>query len=668
MEATAFESELKEPLTTAPEVPYTPTEKIESLREKAQKNGVILPPIATEPHYRYKALRILEGEADILAGKPKTLVKQVLKRNWKYIAIGSAVATVANLATIFAAEEISNLVDAGVEDGFGSYLLWPSLWVLTLILVAAITSALGQMFGIATWFSGTASVARSLSHRVSQRGISIHAKKETGDIVASATADVDYIGSTQWEIMELISASIATSVVIYLIFQEDLTLGWIVTLGMPLIALITTLVIKPLQKKQALQREAQGELTTLSTDAVTGLRVLRGLGGEEQFMTQYEAKNLEVAEKGFQVAKPQSLLTTFETSLPAIFVAFVVGYSALLVYDEKITVGTLLAIYAWSSYLDAPITALTWVIQAGTRAWVGTKKIASIFAVPGVVSDKHADGSTVNYATADLTDVNSGITVKAGRFTALVSTEPDHATEIATRLARMDDSWPVEYTANDNAPVDVRKLSLDDLRRHVILSSTDYHLFAGTLRDNVMGAQWRPWPMPTLPEMIYAEVIENASREEIFTAPTWISDADERVIKALSNADATDILEALPGKLDGLISEKGRSLSGGQKQRICLARALFANPDVLVLVEPTSSVDSHTENRIGRNLAKCRQAQTTLIVTSSPLLLEHCDEIIVIDKDGKELTRGTHAELTHTDSEHAETYQAIVSRTTGGEA
>ncbi len=646
-----------------PSVPYTAQQMEENLRKRAHEQNVVLPPIAREPNYRYKPLRILEGEADVLPSKPGPLAAFVLKRNWLYIIIGSLIAIIANVASIFSAEAVGNLVDSGVEGGFGTYLIWPSLYVLALILIAAITSSLGQMFGIATWFSGTATVARSLSHRVAKRGISIHSKKETGDVVASATADVDYVGSTQWEMMEIISASVATVVVAYLMLEVDVTLGLMVIIGMPIIGLITSLVIKPLQEKQGLQRQAQGELTTLSTDAVTGLRVLRGMGGEDQFMRQFEEKNQEVAEKGFQVAVPQSLLTTFETSLPSIFVAFVVGYAALLVFDGDITVGQLLAFYAYTEYLDAPITALTWVIQAGTRAWVGVKKIASIFAVPGVVNAKLADGSTVNYATADLTDVNSGITVKSGLLTALVSAEPEDAASLATRLGRMDDTHEIRYGATD-----ARKLDLNHLRKHVILSSTDYHLFAGTLRDNVMGSQWRHWPIPNLKEMIYAEVIENASREEIFTAPTWESEADPQVLAAIHNADATDIMEALPGQLDGLISEKGRSLSGGQKQRICLARALFANPDVLILVEPTSSVDSHTENRIAKNLAKARNGQTTLVVTTSPLILEHCDEVIVMGVDGKEIARGTHAELSQAESNSAHAYQHIVSRTTGGEA
>lgn len=645
-----------------PNVPYTAQQMEENLRRKAREQNVVLPPIAAEPTYRYKPLQILKGEADILPSRPGALARFVLKRNWLYIAVGSLVAIIANVASILSAEAVGNLVDSGVEGGFGSYLIWPSFYVFTLILIAAITSALGQMFGIATWLSGTATVARSLSHRVARRGISIHDKKETGDIVASATADVDYVGSTQWEIMEIISASAATVVVAYLMLKVDVTLGLMVIIGMPIIGLITSLVIKPLQEKQGLQRQAQGELTTLSTDAVTGLRVLRGMGGEDQFMRQYEAKNQEVAEKGYQVAIPQSLLTTFETSLPAIFVAIVVGYAALLVFDGEITVGQLLAFYAYTEYLDAPITALTWVIQAGTRAWVGVKKISSIFAVPGVINAKLADGSAVNYATADLTDITTGITVKSGRLTALVSAEPEDAAATATRLARMDDNHEIRY-----AETDARKLDLNHLRKHVILSSTDYHLFAGTLRDNVMGAQWRHWPMPNLKEMIYTEVIENASREEIFAAPKWESNADPQVINALRNADATDILESLPGQLDGLISEKGRSLSGGQKQRVCLARALFANPDILILIEPTSSVDSHTENRIAKNLSHTRKGQTTLVVTTSPLILEHCDEVIVLGTDGKEIARGTHAELSHAASKSAHIYQNIVSRTTGGE-
>ena len=129
------------------------------------------------------------------------------------------------------------------------------------------------------------------------------------------------------------------------------------------------------------------------------------------------------------------------------------------------------------------------------------------------------------------------------------------------------------------------------------------------------------------------------------------------VQRALDTASTDDILEALPDGLDTVVAERGRTFSGGQRQRLVLARALATNPEILVLVEPTSAVDAHTEARIAAGLRAHRAGRTTVVVSSSPLMLDAVDEVAFL-RDGRVVATGTHAELLATDPD----YRAVVTR------
>ena len=136
-------------------------------------------------------------------------------------------------------------------------------------------------------------------------------------------------------------------------------------------------------------------------------------------------------------------------------------------------------------------------------------------------------------------------------------------------------------------------------------------------------------------------------REELGTGP---------VDEALETACAADVLEALPDGLDTELEERGRQLSGGQRQRLVLARALAADPEVLVLDEPTSAVDAHTEARIADRLHRMRSGRTTVVLTTSPLMLDRAD-VVALLVDGSVVATGTHRELLQEPA-----YRAVVLR------
>jgi ABC-type multidrug transport system fused ATPase/permease subunit len=167
----------------------------------------------------------------------------------------------------------------------------------------------------------------------------------------------------------------------------------------------------------------------------------------------------------------------------------------------------------------------------------------------------------------------------------------------------------------------VDRLPVDVLRSRVLVSEPEPRLFTGRLRDELdPGGQ----------------------------------QADGDLLTALQVADAADVLDALPDGLDAEVEERGRSFSGGQRQRIALARAVLADPDVLVLVEPTSAVDAHTESRIADRLRVSRAGRTTLVVTASPLLLDRADHVAVL-VGGRVVAQGAHAELLHAVPAYRET-------------
>ena len=129
------------------------------------------------------------------------------------------------------------------------------------------------------------------------------------------------------------------------------------------------------------------------------------------------------------------------------------------------------------------------------------------------------------------------------------------------------------------------------------------------------------------------------------------------MLAAVNAAAATDVLEALPDGLATEVEERGRSFSGGQRQRLVLARALVADPEILVLVEPTSAVDAHTEARIADLLVQARRDRATVVCTTSPLLLDRADTVALV-VDGRVVAEGTHRDLLDTEPR----YRAVVTR------
>lgn len=533
---------------------------------------------------------------------------------------------------------LGRVVDHGIDHGLSPELWRGCLALLGVGALQALANVMDHRRAVESWIRAAFRSSQLLGHHVSRTGDAVTTELPTGEVVATVASDSLRVGDTFWIGSRLVGAIIAYFVVAVLLLRASVTLGVAVLVGLPLVAAILALVVKPLQRRQAAQREASGRLTTLGTDTVTGLRILRGIGGEEAFAARYREQSQTVRRAGVSVAQTQSVLDALQALLPGLLLAGVVWYGARLALAGEITPGQLVTFYGYAAFLTEPLHAATEAVQIFSRALVGVRKILKVLAVPVTGADTREApfdpaGRPAGLASPapTLTDGRTGVVVPAGRVTALVSADPDESAAVALRLGLLGVPDAAAHVTLDGTPL--AELGLAEVRRRVLVAESTPQLFTGVLRS------------------------------ELDATGT----ADEaRTLAALQVADALDVLEALPDGLDGEVAEKGRSFSGGQRQRLALARAVLVDPEVLLLVEPTSAVDAHSEARIAERLVASRAGRTTVVVSASPLVLDRVDEVVLVG-DGTVLGRGTHRELSADHGEVGARYRAVVSRAAGDE-
>ena len=483
-----------------------------------------------------------------------------------------------------------------------------ALWagaILALGIVQAVAGVMRHRCAVSNWLQASFRMAQIVAHHVARTGAAVRGRLSTGEVVATVSNDAMRAGGAFDITARLAGAIVSYLVVAVILLSSSVALGLLVLLGVPLLVGLLGTVIRPLQARQAHQREEVGKLTALGADTAAGLRVLRGIGGEDAFFARYRHRSQEVRHAGVRVALPQSTLDAAQVLIPGLFVVLVTWLGARFALSGKIGVGELVAFYGYAAFLVIPLRTSAEAVEKFTRALVGAGRMIEVLSVEPAAKDPERPAADPGEG-GTLADPRSGLVVGPAELVGLVSATPEESVEIADRLGRFGSRDGV--TLGD---VELAELPLDAVRRRIVVSEADPVLFSGTLRT---------------------------------VLDPWRSADDEQILTSASIANAEDVLEALPEGLDTVVEERGRAFSGGQRQRLVLARALLADADVLVLVEPTSAVDAHTEARIAKRLRAERSGRSTVVVTASPLMLDQCDRVAFV-VGGKVVADGTHREL-----------------------
>ncbi|NYI04367.1 ABC transporter ATP-binding protein [Allostreptomyces psammosilenae] len=514
---------------------------------------------------------------------------------------------------------LSRAVDDGLAAGDRAAL---SGWVAALFGAGALNAWLGIMRHrtmTRVRMDAALRTVRLVVDQTTRLGAVLPHRVTAGEVVTIGFDDVGTVGGTLTVTGPGVGAVVAYVVVAALLLSVSPLLAAVVLLGVPLLAVLVGPMLGRLQRATAGYRDRQGELAARFGDIVGGLRVLGGLGGKEVYAERYRRDSRRLLAEGYRVGAVTSWIGALGVGLPALFLAVVTWLAARMAATGSITVGELVAVYGYVAVLVVPVAFL---IQSGSdisRGLVAARRVIRFLAL----EPRSTDGADGPDAPSVLRDPASGVEVAPGRLTALVSARPAEAAAVLDRLGRFVDSAATWGAARLDG------IALPRIRERILVADNDADLFAGTLREVVTGRRDRD---------------------------------DEEIDRAVRAAVAQDVVLGLPDGLEAAVEARGRNLSGGQRQRVRLARALLAEPEVLLATEPTSALDAHTEAAVAGRLRAARAGRTTVVTSTSPLLLDQADTVCYL-VDGRVAAVGGHRELLRRRPD----YRRLVARDTDDE-
>ncbi|MEU2488613.1 ABC transporter ATP-binding protein [Streptomyces sp. NPDC012617] len=523
-----------------------------------------------------------------------------------------------------------------VIDGSGRDLVTAGFLLVVLGVLISVGDTMLHRTAVTNWITAAARVQQLLARRTAELGSALTRRVAAGEVVAVSTGDVEKIGWFVEALSRFLAAATALVLICVGLVLYLPSLGVLVAIATPVLALAVLPLLPRATRRADLQREKAGRATELASDTVAGLRVLRGIGGEELFLGRYRRASQEVREAAVRSARMWSLISAIQVFLPGVLLISLVWYGATLARDGRIDVGQLVTVYSAATLMLFPLRNVEEIAMAYSFSRPSAQRAVRVLSLRRTTRPPSADAEVPQ---GDLYDPVTGLMAPQGVFTAVVCGDPDEAGRLAERLgghAEQDEaSASVPSVLLGGVALD--ELPLGTARTAVLVQDKDPVLLSGTLR----------------------ELLDVPSSGDVTARDALAAARCDDVLDALAQAS----VDADGDPMNTRITERGRSLSGGQRQRLALARSLVTDPQVLVLDEPTSAVDSHTEARVAAGIEQLRRGRTTVAFASSPLLLDLADRVVLLH-GGTVVAAGTHRELLR----HEPAYRAVVTRETEEEA
>lgn len=532
------------------------------------------------------------------------------------------------------------LIDDVIPSNDLDMLKWLVLIVVGAITIQAITSyALTQILSVEAQHLISQLRSKVQSHII-QLPIRFFDNTKTGELVSRIMTDVEGVrnlvgtGFAQM-IGGILTAAISLGLLIYI--SPLMTLYVLVP-----VIIFGFISLKAFGKIRPIFRERgkiNAEVTGRLTETLGGIRVIKGFNAEVQEIKSFEAG----VERLFLNVKASLTATSFVTSAATFLLglasAGIMGIGGYMIMDGQMTFGDFLAFTLYLGFMIAPIVQMSNIGSQFTEAFAGLDRTEEIMNRPlenasgeRVVAIPHIKGDIrfedVSFAYEEGKEVLKGISFNApaGSVTALVGTSGSGKTTIAGLAASFLNSDSGLITVDG---VDIQKITLDSFRSQLGVVLQDDFLFEGTIRDNIL------FPRPDATE--------------------------EKLIQAVKAAHVQEFTDRFEDGLNTLIGERGVKLSGGQRQRIAIARAILADPRILILDEATSNLDTESESLIQASLKELMHGRTTFVIAHRLSTIRQADQILVIEQ-GEIVERGQHEELIAKQGRYYQlyTYQARI--------
>ncbi len=514
-------------------------------------------------------------------------------------------------------------IDNGIVAGDHHTLL---LWLLVLLTVGLLEVGAGgfrHIYAIRNRSQSDARIRDALFAHALRLDAAYHDRVGPGELLSRASSDSQHIARMMDAIGHTIGYVLTVVAVAVVMLVLDPGLALVVLIPLPVVSVAAWLYSRRYDTGTQRLQEAWGEASTLVEETVSGIRVVKGLGAGDALSGRFRDRSDEVLRRALELARLDAVFNPFLEMLPLIGIAAVLWLGGRSVIAGDLSLGSFVAFNAYVVMLVWPLRVLGQRVTTVQKALAASARIAEVLEVePRLQEPRHPRelerpprgdvelagvrfGHEGDHAVLDGLDLH----VAPGESLALVGATGSGKSTVAGLLARLYDPEGGRVLLDG---VDLRELRLADVRRAVALVFEETFLFSESVAENI-----------------------RVGRPDA---------ADEDVERAAGLAGAAEFIAGLPDGYETVLGEHGFSLSGGQRQRIAIARAILADPAVLVLDDATSAVDATKEHEIRSQLATVMRGRTTLVIAHRPATIALADRVAVLHA-GRIVEEGTHEEL-----------------------
>ena len=470
--------------------------------------------------------------------------------------------------------------------------------------------------------------------------VSYFDNNKSGALVSRIMTDVEGVRNLVGTgLVQLVGGTLTALISLVLLIQISPMMTFYVLVPVAIFAVVALKAfsyIRPIFKKRSV---INADVTGRLTETINGVRVIKGFNAEEQENKAFEKGVDRLFNNIKSSLTSTAILTSSATFLLGLATAGIMGIGGYMIINGQLTFGEFLSFTLYLGFMIAPIVQMSNIGSQLTEAFAGLDRTEEIMSMNPEddetvrtirLNELHGDIKfrDVSFSYEEGKEVVKGINFDAasGSVTALVGSSGSGKTTIASLAATFitPDSGLITIDG-----IDLSKVKLSDYRKHLGVVLQDDFLFEGTIRENILFA--RP------------------------------NESEENLLNAVNAAYVNEFTDRFEKGLDTVIGERGVKLSGGQRQRIAIARAILANPKIIILDEATSSLDTESESLIQESLNTLMKGRTTFVIAHRLSTIRKADQILVIES-GEIAERGNHQELIDKKGRYYDlfTYQARI--------
>lgn len=464
---------------------------------------------------------------------------------------------------------------------------------------------------------------RDLFEHLQKLSIAFFDRHTAGELMSRLTNDIDAINqAVSQNVVSLVASVLSLVGIVIAMFVLNPWLAIAALLVVPIMFWFTNFIARYTRRGfRDLQKEL-GEINGVMEESISGQRVVKAFRRSESSIERFRASNQKVYAAGVYANTYALMLMPLTNVLGNLFVIVLVGLGGYLALQGLATVGMIATFIAYAQNFISPLRQLANMYNSIQAALAGAERVFEVIDMPAEVDNAsdsplpvpvkgnvHFADVSFGYHPEQLIIKNMTLEAKAGQTIALVGPTGAGKTTIINLLTRF---YEVNSGSISIDGKDIRDISKDDLRQKLGIVLQDTFLFADTVMENIRYGR--------------------------------LDASDEECIEAAKLADADHFIQQMPQGYQTKLSERASNLSQGQRQLLSIARAILADPSILILDEATSSVDTRTEARIQKALLRLMQGRTSFVIAHRLSTIRDADKVIVI-RDGEIVEQGTHQQL-----------------------